>query len=212
MSSSYWDLSEEERARLTDAQVEAFVDHELMRAGVLRPAPLVLVEEPTLPEPDLTVYVTKSAYYAHDLVFASADDAMAHARKSIGYLDNVYIAGSSVQSLRDQDTALAEELRIYSRQRLAECREQLEKGNVARTENEKRKRAYEAELDAARKATEGMWEDWHRCTALARETQRILETFEKYKKLAKDDDAAVVFLREAFGAEEVERALSWKVA
>ena len=51
MMTTYWDLSERERAELSREDVERYVDAELMLKGVLRVKPPVLAAEPEVPQP-----------------------------------------------------------------------------------------------------------------------------------------------------------------
>ena len=73
---TYWDLSERQRSELSEADVERYIDAELMTKGVLRPEPLELVEEPPLPEPAIEIHTVGSSYGNRihvDVVITAAD-------------------------------------------------------------------------------------------------------------------------------------------
>jgi hypothetical protein len=56
---TYWDLSEQERAALTADDVQKYIDAELMLKGVLKVKPLALEPEPTVPVPSTKAFVVR---------------------------------------------------------------------------------------------------------------------------------------------------------
>lgn len=216
---SYWDLSEKERANLTREGVEKYIAFELMRAGVLQPAELVLVEEPETPEAEGEVFVAQCGYQHSEIAFASPDDARRSINGALGQLKTEKVGdwrhGVKVSKVVPFDLEanagdLVRRVPIYSDERLAAVKEQLDKAAEAKSENGRRKEAHSKEAAKVDEALKGMWADWHECRAKAAEMKRVHETLAKYVEMAKgDEEIARGFLIKAFDADIVEEAEGW---
>lgn len=216
---SYWELSEKERAALTSEQVEAYVPVELMREGVPRPVPLVLIDEPPMPEADKEAYQLTIAYSMREVAFPSAEAAAASVDGSCGLIDSTsygaYPHSVSIHTLKviEEPSAGVKRVPIYSAARLAEAHEAIEKAAEARAENGRRKKEWKDTTEAEQKAVGGMWTDWHECRAKAAEVQRVLDTRAEYVKLTDgDEDMAESFLAKVYDADAREQAAQWVAA
>jgi hypothetical protein len=217
---SYWDLSEQQRAALTAAQVEDFIDIELMREGVIRVRDLVLDDEPPLPEPDVTVYqLQHTSWNTRDLCFETPEDAIASCRDQIGQIDDERIgngsdyAGPSVRVLKPipSEQLLAKEVKLYSPSRVEQCRLELEKALTARKKNGERKAAHKEAVEKQRKALEGMWGDWHACRDKSDRLERVSATLAEYiGHTSGDREMAMTFLHKVFAAADIEAAIEWQ--
>lgn len=214
MSQSYWDLSIKERASLTGEQVKSYEPLELMEAGALRVEPLELVDEPEIPEPDIEVY-TQGTYSISDMVaWPTRDLAAAQNNGAAGVIKKERIGGygaggRDVLRLMPLECEVVAVARCYSEELWAEAGEAITQGERARAENEQRSVAYNDALEKQRNAVASLWDDWRECGRKAIVTQRVLTTLEQYRELAKDEAAAMVFLRKAFSDDDVAVALSW---
>jgi hypothetical protein len=206
---TYWDLSERQRSELSEADVERYVDAELMTKGVLRPEPLELVEEPELPVPAIELHSLGSSY-GNRLAFRNPEDA-AHVARLAVVTSHEYINHQNYEYLSeaesDQPNVKIE--RVYSKAQLADCRTLMERASAARNENRRRKEAHEAGAKAVKDALEGLWADWYRCGSKKREMDRVLATFEEYKRIAEDEIVARRFLRKAFDPNVIDEASEW---
>lgn len=205
----YWDLSEKERAALTETDVERFVAAELMTKGVLRAKPFELEPEPALPAWDVEVFVVKTGHFNKlDLGFKTRDAARAALADAV-VISSTYINGTSVPMVEPlKDVTIATE-RFHSQATVDAARAAFEKTGAIRSENERRKRAHEEQTRKERDALAGLWSDWHVCRAKAVEMDRVLETLEDYKRIAGDDEVARQFLHKAFAWETLVAADEW---
>lgn len=209
---NYWDLSEKERAALSESDVEKFIAGELMRKGVLRVLPLELVPEPAMPEPDMLVHVavakTSSSYDRRsDVGFRTREAAAAAIAEGHVRLTSEYINGKSIEVANPLVSIDA--IQVYSADRMAMARQLIEKAAAASEENGRRRTEHERASKAEREALEGVWADWHSCTAKAVEMTRVESTFREYVETAGDRDVAAQFLTKVFSDSKIEEASKW---
>ena len=208
MMRTYWDLSEAERAELSDQDVERYIDAELMTKGVLRARTVELVTEPSLPEPDRLLYVIGSDYHSTDIGFLTFDAAAQAQRQSVR-IGAEYINGQYLAVAVSLEDGHIKETRVHSPDTIRDARGAFEKATAAKAENERRRATYERQRESERKALEGLWDDWHRCRSKAVHMRRIVDVFGEYKRIAGRDDVAGQFLLKAFERGEVIEAAEW---
>lgn len=214
----YWDLNESERAALTREQVEAFIAVELMQRGVLRAGPLVLVDEPPMPEPDGEVFVTRIGAYHHgEVAWRTEVAARISYDGSLGKLTSKYygdypnqVAVQFVEELEEEPGHEVKRVPVYSASLRAQMAEAIDAAASARSENQRRRTEHKRTLEAQEKALKGMWDDWNECRSQAHEMERIASTLREYVELANGDvEIAAGFLEKTFGAEKIAAARHW---
>ena len=208
---SYWDLSEKERAALTEEQVRAFTNYELMQNGVIRAGELELIDEPSAPEPDLEVFVAKVGYHRDDIAWETAEQAKASIEGCIGQLSNHYLAGSeSVHEVLPITDEAVVAVRAYSTAGFARAKEDLNAQKAAKAENNSRRQDHSKHLEKQDAALKGMWEDWYRCIGVGRCVAKLEATRAEYLTMTGGDEKmAETFLAKAFDADEREEAAEW---
>ncbi len=206
---TYWDMTEKERAALTEQDVERFLDAELMTKGVLRPAPLELLTEPALPEPDVEIFVVKSRGFQRlDVAFHTAEAARTCLERCL-VLETSYIGGHTVYHVNPLREPTIENQRIHSTMAVEQARSSFEKQAAVKTENDRRRRAHDEETKHQEEALRGLWDDWHQCRARGVEMERVWTTFREYSKIAGDDETARRFLARAFDVAKLKAAEDW---
>ncbi len=209
---TYWDLSEQERAALTGADVERFGDAELMIKGVLKVDAPKLEPVPAMPEPDVDVFAVSAGYGKADVAFADAESARAFVALKPMVRSSMWTGNESIQYV---DTAGTEEWKIsaeraHSKQ-LAELRKnEFVASKDVKARNERLTTEYEAALKAQQGALADMWSDWRECGVKASRMQKVAETFAMYERTADGDkNIAFRFLRKVFTNEEIIEATEW---
>lgn len=212
-ASSYWDLTEQERATLTEDEVTQHEDYELMQAGIVRVAEVEEPPKPTLPEPDLTVYRLKRGHTESDIAWLTAEEA-ATVRSGAMWISRHYFGNYSTSvSVVNEEAGETEVIGVaaYSKAAYDRHRADMERYGEAEKQLTDQRRAYEKSCEAQRKALEGMWEDWHRCRKLAAEAQQVKATRREYIELCDGDaDLAATFLAKAYDEERIKAAAAWE--
>lgn len=212
---TYWDLEENERAALTEAEVEAFTAAELMTKGVLRVAVPTYDEEPVEATPEPTMYYRlqdRNDRSATDIAFATAEQAEAFRALSPVLISRKYLGGdyrdgidhASPISDWEIDTCHAVPAAAF-----AAAQSAIERLTAVRSSNRTRREEYDRGLKTQNEALEGLWADWLRCRALASRMQKIVDTFREYEEIAGDSETAGRFLQKVFGDEDIQEASKW---
>ncbi len=204
---TYWDLSEKERAALTEEDVERFIDAELMTKGVLRAPPLQLLPEPTLPEPDTAVVILRQRYERLDLAFPTAE-AAEQAMRGGFRLMSAYLGSTAYSIVEPLESELIAE-RVHSKAQVDTFKREFEKVGEIRRENERRSREHQEQNKKECEVLKGLWSDWHECRATAVRMARVLETFDEYVRIAGDENVARRFLAKVFDVETITSASEW---
>jgi hypothetical protein len=209
---TYWDLSERERAELTEEQVRPFTDVELMNKGVLRVAPLELLPVPARPAPDVEVFSIRGA--STDQYFSTEADARAVMALTVPvtrkYLGGNW-SGPSALVLGDKNPDRSvEPVGIYTPETYGAAIDAITRASQALEENDRRTKQHDKDIEAQREALGDLWSDWHRCGAKASRMQRVHETYLGYVKMSDGDSRiAAKFLAKAFTGAEIEDACEW---
>lgn len=207
---SYWDLSEKERAELSEQGIEAFVAFELMQKGVLPPREPELVEVPEV-EPSRKTYFApryNNANYSWpetaNVAFTS-EQAAREAIKGMVHIEEQRGTGVAVARFITQ-VATVEAVTYEDHERL---RADLERAKAAKSANEAESKRYQKECSDREEALKGMWSDWHECREQAATMERIKTTMAEYVELAGDARKASAFLRKAFDETVILDAVEW---
>lgn len=210
---TYWDLSERERSELSAEDVEKYAAAELMLKGVLKVPPLVLAEEKPAPLPTVTCYriTSREGYVTHESDIAFDTRELAEAVVARGGLWRVatdWMAGANVTYLVPLEPRVVS-MDMPDASAVEQHRAAIEAANAAKAANEKARSEHAAALKKQTQALAGLWENWHRCVALAREMRLVVDTFDEYVRLAGDESVALKFLRRAFSDESITEAFAW---
>ncbi len=208
----YWDLTEKQRAELTEEQVRSFLDVDLMEQGVakVRPPTLHVVVEPEIP---LKAYarIKSPGRYNHDeiwdVAFADLNTAKAFLELKPLVVANDWETGkSSVRPIAGASVFLEE---LASIEDVTAAVVILKANKAKREENAKAENVFREAMKKVDEATRGVWDDWHDCRAKAARAKRVAETREEYRRLAGTEELAETFLVKALGADLVEFEREW---
>lgn len=209
---TFWDLTEKERAALSEPDVERFIDAELMTKGVLKVPPFTLerVEEVALAT--RTVFGISTDHYNRlDVAFETAERAAEFLKLQPLHLRSEYLPGRSVEYIEPMPPgAQIAPREIATHEAILQSKVALKKAAAAKEENERRQREYEKAVKAQEQVLQGLWDEWHRCRELDTRRRRTLETFEDYKRIAGGDgQVAARFLLKVFSREQIAEAAEW---
>jgi hypothetical protein len=142
-TSSYWELSEQERGALTESEVEQYTDYELMRAGVVRVSPPDAPAKPDVPEPDEVLYrIEAPGHGSLDLAWRTPEAAEG-ALRGAAYLTRKYFGNyeTSVHIVEDSEAKVVG-VKAYSKTSYDAYRADLERhGEQVKLQKEQRERS-----------------------------------------------------------------------
>jgi len=208
----YWDLTAEERAALTQEQIEAMCRVELMEAGVLSPDPPDLVDEAAVAVETTTYFAPKqSGTYGDNfgIAFETAEQAAQFCALKPLKIHREWRVGSEHQYAKP----LTNDLEVSPVELMTEAdynrkSADLQRAHEAKEANSKARREYEKAMEAVSKATEGVWSDWHDCRAVVRELNKIRADFKEYAEMCGGDETkARFFLGKAYCADRITEAI-----
>lgn len=209
---TYWNLAPKTRAALSEADVQRYLDAELMLKGVLRVDPLVLEEEPALPE------ITKTTWYkveGFDLVFETPDEALKFSQLRPRTTDTKYVGDywnsrTKIEFLNPESRA-GEVLPVLltTADEIARHASALDKLGAIEKSNREKREAHAKDLKLTNEALKGLWDDWHERRAEAARYRKIIDTYAAYVQTAGDRDVAAKFLLKVFSAEQIREASEW---
>jgi hypothetical protein len=207
----YWDLSEKERAALTDTDVEALLSIELMERGVLRVEPPTPEPVPEVPPPKLEVWQVVISQWNHaPIVFDAAEQAFAFLKLSPMEAKSVYLGSGSVENAEPYPaSASVAKVLMYSAAEIAQHRTVLALAAAASDRNQKAESEYQEALAREQKETSALRDDWRECQRKALNVRKVLGTFDEYKRLAGNEWTASAFLVKAFDRGTIARAEEW---
>lgn len=211
----FWELSEAERACLSEDQVRACEAYELMRAGVVRAQPPETLKER---EPvELAAFYTVShagGRYGRDtltVAFGTPEEARAFIDSDPLVTTSHYMEGVTITSVDrlSRHEPKIDMLEAAARELVDTHRAELEKYCAAKKKHDAERSEFEKNATAERRAIEGLWADWYRCRERASALGRVVSTHAEYQKLAGSDELAGKFLLKAFKRHEIEAACEW---
>ncbi len=210
---TYWDLSEQERAALTEEDMQRFIDAELMTKGVLKVKPLELEPVPTMPPPDAKVFavrVKQSHGYGKDLgvAFTTLDAANKFVELRPMRIDHDWLGSGSgsiefVAPPTDYEVA---EVPIFSESMKDAMRAELKRAAVIRDANERRRTEHATAMRTQEEALRDMWSDWTACREAEAKLRAVAETFADYARTAGDEAVAARFLAKVYPQDLIHEA------
>lgn len=212
---TYWDHSEQERAKLTAEQVEKLLAYELMAQGVLMVEPLTLEEQKPVVLPKRRVFLLREGDGAYgamlNLGFETIEqaeacrDAIRFIREQKGWQGPHFTRPVKAlqivsEDLPDDDAVTAAQAALDAERR-------------AEAANETARREHGEACKKVADATAGIWSDWRDCQQVEARHQKIRDTLADYMRMTDGDaDMARAFLGKAFPADEIEAAIGPQVA
>lgn len=207
---TYWDLSDKERAALTETEVQQFLDAELMVKGVLKAVP------PTLEPVEDVEYQTETYYevggksYYGGLLFAKLLDAECVAAMNPCKSAKDYDLGDNVLRLDETQDMKVVSVQVLGEQEYVRVKAALKKSAEAKSRNKELVAAYDKATAEQRKVLAGVWEDWREKGRMAVRHEKIKATREEYLKMCGGDAAlAEKFLRKTFTEDDVQESDEW---
>jgi hypothetical protein len=207
---TYWDLEPKARSVLSEADVQRYLDAELMLKGVLKVEPLEVDAEPDEPALAKTTYYKLQGF---DAVFASSEDASAFAklkpfkssyRYLSGYSDSIkYVEGVTTESLE------VVPIQLCQADAVANAKADLDRVGAIKQANAKKREAHTKALKIQNDALSGLWDDWHESRQAAAQHRKVVDTFAAYVQTAGDHDVAAKFLLKVFSEEQIKAASEW---
>lgn len=210
----YWDLSEQERSKLTAEQLDAMLVVELMEKGVLK------VEKPDV-EPVEEIKLGKTVYFEIQrrgeygmtgtaLLFTDAVKAQTFIELQPLWEDSRYEYGHDRKfampgrELTIKSVELPTELEVVNMAGI------LSKNKAAEEANKTKLAEYTKAVKAVEDATEGVLDDWQTCRAKARDAAKVKDTLVEYLGLCDGNQAtALTFLARAFDEDRIAEAKAW---
>lgn len=206
---TYWDYSNKERSELTEERVTELLDYELMALGVLKPKPPVLEEiDPVKLETRRLYKIKHGSGHDFDVLFARAEDALAVAGMEI-YRDayDYQTARSCAESATGCSVEAVDVADQAAKMALTQA---LVSERAKKQRNEKLTSDFNTAVEKCKQSCKAIWEDWHNCRSEAFDNQRVIDTFDEYKRMTDGSDAlAMKFLRKAFPDGQIADAFAW---
>lgn len=206
---TYWDLSEQVRARLTEEQVARYCDVALAEKGVLNPLKPPAYEPPKQAPltPAETHWCVELGY--RGVAFESAESAIQFLALKPLEIESDYDIGSEYKygkPILGPPSAVM----LFNYNEVLAHKAEMSKYNAARKANEAAIQQYKKDCEAVKEATTEIWSDWHQCRATLERYARIMSVKEEYVQLANGDrDIAAGFLAKAFTSDEIQAAEEW---
>lgn len=213
---TYWDLSNAERAELSEEDVRQFIRVHLMENGILEAPAIDLLSEEVPIMPKTTVFgVSKPGEFGRndslDIAFADAETAQRFINLQPMNLSHDYQA-DSVEYMKVLSGLLIEPTDVLSETAYLEFKAELEKVKANKEHNKATRRDVEKASHAIRETSEGLWQDWHSCLEHAAKLMQVCDTYLEYLELAEGNEtAARAFLAKAYDEELCQEALGEEI-
>lgn len=206
----FYDLSEDQRAVLTQDQFDTACRTFCMEEGVLKPTPPVLLDE-SMPEvPTVTRFVIKhQGDYTSDrlsVAFSTAEDAAAFLKLRPSVWSNNW--ETKIDHEKPLTNASIEPIKLATEQTALEVMETAKRSHKNKEANAKARQEYEKDLRAYESATDTLRADWAAAKDRAHRLLRIRERFAEYVDLAGDESVARKFLEKVYPAPDICAALA----
>jgi len=205
----YWDLTEKERAALTEEQVRGYLAVELMSKGLTTPKPPEYEEEAAVELETTTYYQIVVDNLEISPLFESADDASSIIALFRLTRDSGYWHGNTAYAKPVGDVTV-KPVDLPSEAQVDAHKVALEEAKKKKDANSKKRRTYDDAVRETNKATDEVWDDWRNCINTERYHQAVVDTLQEYTTLADGDQAmAMKFLRRAHTERQIMDAFEW---
>ena len=197
----YSDLSEQERAALSQDEIERFIKIELMEEGIKeieKPEPFGL-QEPKLAK--------KKFYGVSGDLFTTPGNAEKYIQLRPSIKDYDYDVGSAFSYAEPRDALNIEVVELFDKSEVRERADELHTYSREKARWDARMSKYELYLYQRNKIANKITEDWLACMTRAEEDAEVRRAFTEYLDLANgDSEVAMKFLEKTYGSDKVSRA------
>jgi hypothetical protein len=210
----YWDLTEKQRAALTEEQLESLFTVERMEKGVLKPIePKYAPEGPVqLPTERLYSVEPKRGGYGHTfgVLLATAEDAQKFIDLKPRLRRSDWLGNETTESVQVPDSYTIAPVDVPTEDAVISAKPELTRRGENAKRNKDLREKYEKEMRAFTNAVDSVREDYYRCCDLGSEFKRIVETFDNYVRTANGAEyIAAKFLAKAFPENQIRDAFAW---
>lgn len=200
----YWDMPEQDRAKLKEDEFTRLLAVEFMEQGATPPAPLNLIPEPAShPLPTTTYYQVGPVVFADMRCaeeFLDLSPCTSEYDWKVGYEDR--FAKPIDRSISTVEMCDKQELELS-----AATLTTLKKTKDA---NEKETARWNKENEAYESVGSAMRQDWYRCLNEASKLRQVIDTYEQYVVTANGDHSvASKFIVKAYPTPDVRKAFEW---
>jgi hypothetical protein len=198
----YWDLSTKEKASLTEDQVRAFCNVQLMEKGIVNLGPM-----PEITIPQMPTMQQEEWFEVCDLLVKTKEQAVAILAAMPHKSDYEYAISYDKKFAVPWEGSIKTVSR-YKRDEVLALRPILIEIKEKTAEKEKREKDYEQAFKICREAVADIWEDYYSSQREELRMQEIRDTFDKYRDMCEGDTKiAMNFLLSTYTEEDVCNAL-----
>lgn len=209
---AYWDLSDKERASLSEKDVEGYLLFVYAERGLpINVKEPIEPEVPSLPTPEEEVYeVSGLGYYKFYVkTYAEAErflETTAYDTHSF-YLGNRYVEYLGERAQRME----VKKIKVYSYAQYKEHQSEIAKHQELRRIYSKEKEQYDKLQAELTKAAESLWEDWSNLQYRKRICQQVVDSWNQYMEMTEGDKKiAARFLKKRFSdPRDIDIAVEW---
>ena len=204
----YWDLTEKERAALTEEQVRGYLAVELMSKGLTTPQPPEYEDVPEVEMETTTYYQIVADNAEFSPLFESADDASSIIALFKLTRNSGYGSGNTPHA-KPVDDVTVKPVDLPSADQVEAHKALLKEAHAKKKANDRRRREYDNAVRETSGATEEVWKDWRNCHQQEADHQAVVDTLREYTDLAGDQTMAMKFLRRAYREHQIMDAFEW---
>lgn len=210
---TYWDLTNKERANLSDERMNQLQQYELMTGGASVAVKPELQEVPEKPEvPTVKYYQIKGDRYSSlgDLIFENIEDANLILTMKIK--EKKYNYDTKITTAEPVKELSIEAIDVSDSGAINHLKEELQKIANIRNSNAVLQNEYDKAISSRTKVLESLNEDYREHVDTKAQIARLIKTYEEYKKVADDDLIAMKFLLKGYKEEPevIEYAILWE--
>ena len=207
---TFWDLTHEQRATLTDEDITRYIDLERMSNGVVRPPTPILktVTTPEIPK-KLFFEVYFSSYSSVGIAFSNPEDAAAFIALNPIKVETDYRCRdiSWAKSIRAEMNV--KEIQLATEQNFINHKDALQAAASATEENEKATKTFHELNEKVTDIIDKIHEQCRESRQIAGNRDALRAKWTEYVELCKNDESiAFTFLRKSYTETEIAEALS----
>lgn len=215
----FYDLSHAERAALTDAEMNEYIAHELMSAGVLRPMPYTEEECIEVDIPTTTMFcinLNNDDGYGGDIpdaLYRTSKEASAAAValvKDAKFMCSDWVEGRSFKICGGAIDYSINTVQIADQNDVNKIKPSLQRNAEIEKRNKAKAREYKDANTASNEIINPMRESREASICIVNYFVNIEKTYAEYVKLAGDEEIALKFLNEAYDEADVDNWQEWR--
>ena len=201
---TYWELTEPERALLTETELQSYCSIELMEKAIPEPPTTDTTSLPDTPE-----LATETYYSVGSVLFKTQEQAIAFLKLNPSKSDYDYNIGYEYK-YPTPVTDTVQPTICFIQSDLYAKRDTLVSISETKKSNSDLKDKYEKVCKEATTALSGLRNDWWNCRDKAQKFIKVINTRNDYIAMTNNDtEMATKFLDKTFGKDVVDEALEW---